>query len=130
MDYLQWAVEMFSQDRFATEATGIEIVAVDYHYAKCKLPVQPYHKNATGMVMGGAIFTLADFTFAIASNAGSDLTVTSNAQINFLAPAKGDLVAEAHCIKDGKSTCYYEVEVKNDQGKLVAKVTANGFKVG
>lgn len=130
MDDLQWARETFAQDLFATQATGIEILDAAKGYAKCQLTVKPIHKNAKHTVMGGAIFTLADFAFAIAANVGNDPTVTLSSQITFLAPATGDLLtAEARCIKDGKSTCYYEVEVRDERNKLIAKATANGFKL-
>lgn len=130
MDYLTWAKTAFSEDKYATELTGIDILEVDKHYAKCKLDIKRCHQNVTGMVMGGAIFTLADFTFAIASNAGNDKTVTASAQINYLAPAdQKELIAEAICVKDGKSICYYEVTVKDENQKLVSKVSLNGFKI-
>lgn len=131
MDYLQWAKDTFCEDKYATDVTGIEILEVSKHYAKCRLKIERRHKNVRGTIMGGAIFTLADFAFAIASNAGNAPTVTLTAQSNFLATTqRNELIAEAHCIKDGRSTCYYEVVVQDDEGKLVAKVSINGFKVG
>ena len=32
------------------------------------MKIEPRHRNAAGIIMGGAIFTLADFAFAVASN--------------------------------------------------------------
>ena len=59
--------ERFSQDRFAT-VNGAVIEAVGEGYAKCSIILNETHRNALGAVMGGAIFTLADFAFAVASN--------------------------------------------------------------
>lgn len=59
--------KVFSNDRFATD-NGAVIEQADEGYAKCWLEIQPHHLNAAGTVMGGAIFTLADFAFAVASN--------------------------------------------------------------
>lgn len=73
MDLLTKVREQFKKDRFATEATGITIEAVDENYAKCQLIVEEKHMNAAGSVMGGALFTLADFTFAVAANVGGGL---------------------------------------------------------
>ena len=58
----------FSNDKFAMKTTGIQIDDVKPLYAKCSLKITDAHKNAAGAVMGGAIFTLADFTFAVAVN--------------------------------------------------------------
>ena len=57
--------ERFSQDRFAT-VNGAVIEAVGEGYAKCSIILNETHRNALGAVMGGAIFTLADFAFAVA----------------------------------------------------------------
>lgn len=131
MDYLAWANKQFKKDIFARETTGIEIVAVDEEYAKCSLVLEKKHQNAANAVMGGVIFTLADFTFAVAANAGNPLTVSLCSQINFIAPAKGTILfAEAKCIKTGKTTCFYEVEVKDNSDNIVAIVTSTGFRKG
>ncbi|MFI3212139.1 MAG: PaaI family thioesterase [Eubacteriales bacterium] len=130
MDYLKIAKEIFAGDKFATDVTGIEILEVEKGYAKCKLDVERRHKNAVDMVMGGVVFTLGDFAFAVAANAGGLTTVTQTAQVNFLSSTRqNEIFAEAHCVKDGKATSYYEVSVKDDLDKLLARVSINGFKI-
>lgn len=79
--------ERFSQDRFAT-VNGAVIEAVDEGYAKCSMKLNDTHRNALGAVMGGAIFTLADFAFAVASNWNKDPRVSLTASISFLGRAK------------------------------------------
>ena len=59
--------EFFKNDLYATKLTGIEIVEVKENYAKCKMEITQNHRNAAGGVMGGAIFTLADFCCAVAT---------------------------------------------------------------
>ena len=94
--------ERFSQDRFAT-VNGAVIDAVAEGYAKCSMELQDAHRNALGAVMGGAIFTLADFAFAVASNWNKNPQVSLNASISFLGRAKGSkLIAEARKIKEGE----------------------------
>lgn len=118
----------FRQDRFATEAAGIEIEAVGENWARCSFVIEPKHRNAAGAVMGGAIFTLADFAFAVASNAGTMSTVSLASQITFLSAARGvRLIAEARCVKAGRTTCFYAIEIRDDLDNLVASVTTNGF---
>ena len=96
---LEQVQKVFANDRFATE-NGVVIDEVDDGYAKCSLEIQPHHLNAGGTVMGGAIFTLADFAFAVASNWNKPLNVSTTSQITFLGTAKGArLVAEARKVK-------------------------------
>jgi acyl-CoA thioesterase len=129
MDYIEKAREFFKADIYAVETTGIEILEVKPNYAKCRLNITPKHLNAANSVMGGAIFTLADFTFAIAANTGGVNTQSLTAQIAYLTVAKGKtLFAEANCVKDGKSTCYYIVDVTDELGTKVASVSATGFR--
>ena len=117
---LEQVQKVFANDRFATE-NGVVIDEVDDGYAKCSLEIQPHHLNAGGTVMGGAIFTLADFAFAVASNWNKPLNVSTTSQITFLGTAKGArLVAEARKVKEGRSTCYYLVDVSDDLGNPVA----------
>ena len=40
--------------------------------ARCSLTLKPHHMNANNVPMGGAIFTLADFTCAVAANGYSE----------------------------------------------------------
>lgn len=121
--------ERFSHDRFAT-VNGAVIDEIGEGYAKCSMILNDTHRNALGAVMGGAIFTLADFAFAVASNWNKNPQVSLNASVSFLGKAKGDrLVAEAHKIKEGRKTCYYEVMVCDGLGNQVAHMTSNGFAV-
>ena len=124
--------EKFSRDRFATEAAGITIEEVRPQYARCEMLIQPVHLNARGAVMGGAIFTLADFAGAVAANSWrvtADV-VTLSSNISFLSLAKGTkLIGEAVCLKDGRTTCLYEVKITDELGTQVAHATVNGFAV-
>ena len=127
---LEKAREFFGGDLFATKSTGIIIEEVGEHYAKCSFEIQDNHKNAYGGVMGGAIFTLADYTFAVSSNFNQPQTVSTTSQISFVGMAKGKkLIAESSLIKDGKSTCLYTINVTDELGTKVAFVTINGMKL-
>ena len=107
-------VRFFEKDRFAAE-TGAVIDEIDDRYARCSLTLEAKHKNALGAVMGGVYFTLADFAFAVASNWQGDTMVSLNSQIAYLGAAKGNmLIAEAVCLKDGRTTAYYEIRIKDE----------------
>ncbi len=128
MTDLEKAREFFSKDVYATEATGITIEEVKENYAKCSLLLNRKHKNALGNVMGGVFFTLADFTFAVATNFNKETpTVTMVSQISFLSVPKGDtLISESLLLKDGRRSCFYEIIIKDNLENMVARVTFNG----
>lgn len=122
--------EAFSRDRFATEAAGIVITSAQPFHAACEMELRPHHRNVRGTPMGGAIFTLADFTAAVAANAFSERTdtITLHADITFLSAAKGEkLIATASCVKQGHSTALYTVEITDELGTPVAHASVNGF---
>ena len=120
---------LFQNDRFATD-NGAVIDEVDDSYAKCSLKIEDRHRNAMGAVMGGVYFTLADFALAVASNWEKMGNVSLNSEITYLTAAKGErLLAEAVCVKKGKTTSYYRIDVKDDLGNLTAAVTATTFCV-
>ena len=122
--------ETFQADRFAAEM-GAEILEAEPGRARCALTLVPGHRNAAGGVMGGVIFTLADFAYAVASNGFTDrIIVSQQVSITFLAPARGtELLAEAKCLKSGRTTCLYAVDVRDELGTYVAHATVNGFTV-
>lgn len=122
--------EAFAHDCFATEAAKITIREAKPGEAVCVMPILPKHLNSRGTVMGGAIFTLADFAAAVAANAYADATntITLHGDITYLAPAKGcELVASAKTIKRGRTTALYEVDIRDELGTFVAFSTLNGY---
>lgn len=119
--------EMFKNDRYATE-TGAVIDEIGDHYAKVSLTINEHHKNAVGGVMGGVYFTLADFAFAVASNWQKTGTVSINSDISFIGvPKSNRIIAETQLVKNGRSTCCYNVSVTDDIGTPVAMVKIVGF---
>ncbi len=125
---LQQTRAYFRGDRFAVECAGAEILEIGERYARCAMNIEPRHCNAIGRPMGGAIFTLADFCFAVAANHETTGTVSQTAQAAFLGAAHGGrLIAEARCIRDGRTTCLYQVTVRDERDTLVAFITVNGY---
>jgi len=81
-----------------------------------------------GFVHGGAIASLADSAVAMALVSlvePKDRITTIEFKINFFVPVgKGELKAHAKIIYKGSKIAVGDVEVTNEAGKLVAKVTA------
>ena len=119
----------FQGDRFATQALGGESQEAEPGRAVCALRLEPRHMNENNVPMGGVVFTLADLAFAVAANGYSDhTTVTQQASLTFLAPAQGRVLrAQARCLKEGRRTSLYQVEVADELGTLVAYGTINGY---
>jgi acyl-CoA thioesterase len=131
MGSLEDAREVFSKDLYATELSGAVIDEIGENYAKCSMKLTEKHKNAYGGIMGGAIYTLADFAFAVASNYGKEqATVSLVGTASFMSSTKGSkLFAEAHLLKDGNRNSFFEVNVTDDLGKLIAVVSFTGAHV-
>ncbi len=126
---IEEARAFFSDDHFATE-NGITLDERDGEHAVCSLVLAERHRNAHGGVMGGAIFTLADFAFAALTNDRDRMTVAQQVSVNFLAAPKGGrLVATARYRKDGRSSCVVNVDVADDTGRDVAQFVGIGFKL-
>ena len=119
----------FSHDRFASEACGCEVLEASHGHAVTSFTIDDVHRNAQGAVMGGAIFTVADFALAIACNMGENPTVSVSNTIEFFAGAKGTrLIATAEADKSGRSLGFYTVDVRDDLGTHVARMTATCFR--
>ena len=112
--------EFFSQDQFAKHS-GIELLSVSPGHAVAQMALRPFHLNAVGSVQGGAIFTLADFAFAAASNAHGKVAVAINVSITFMkAASSGTLRAEAREVSVNPRLGSYTVNVTDEQNALVA----------
>lgn len=125
--------EFFQADVYATGTTGIEILYAKPGHSVVTLRPDKRHYNAVGQVMGAVYSTMADFAFAVAANYEFDgpvVTVTLDSHISFLSPMKGSvLLAAANVIKDGRGSCFYQIEVKDDLDTKIAEITATGYKI-
>ena len=123
------AREFFKSDRFAVE-NGMQIEELGEGWCVCNFDITERQTNANSHVMGGAIFTLADFAAAVASCNMHWPTVTQQASVSFLKAAKGKrLIAKASCRKDGRVICVYTVEITDDLGTDVAQITMTCYKL-
>ena len=105
----------FERDRFAKE-NGIEVLEVRPGFARTQMTVEPRHLNSIGILQGGALFTLADLAFAVASNSHGVVAVACQADITwFKAVQSGRLTATAEEISRTRklSTCLIRVTDEN-----------------
>ncbi len=112
--------KIMAQDRFASLA-GIELLEAGEGRAKAKMKITDKHLNAVDTVQGGAIFTLADFAFAAASNSQGNIAVAINVSISFFkASNSGTLYAEAFEISRNNKIASYTVNITNEEGVNIA----------
>lgn len=107
-------------DAFARH-NGMMIIEVRPGYARAEMELQPWHMNGARTVHGGALFTLADFAFAAASNSGGQLALSINSSISiFRGATQGLLVAEAREINSTRKLASFDVSVRNRDDELLA----------
>ncbi|HNW38056.1 MAG TPA: PaaI family thioesterase [Methanosarcina vacuolata] len=120
--------DFLKNDNFAA-ISGIEILEASPGYAKARMNIEEKHLNALKTVQGGAIFTLADLTFAAASNAYGNVAVAINANISFVKAATGKtLIAEAKETSINPKISTYTVNITDDKGDLVAIFHGMGYR--
>ncbi len=109
-------------DDLASRTLGIEVVVADPGRAVTTMTVREDQCNGLGVCHGGLIFTLADTAMAFATNAGGDRAFATNAEIDFVNPARaGDrLTAECVRIVERGRAGVSDVTVRNQDDVIVA----------
>ena len=122
--------EAFEHDRYATQTLEPEIIEAAPGHAVVRMRIYDMHRNALNAVMGGAIYTLADFALAIATNVGQSPTVTVSSTAEYLSGAKGSwLTATCYADKKGRTLVFATCDVVDDLGTHVARVTSSCLRV-
>jgi acyl-CoA thioesterase len=112
--------DFFKKDAFAKHC-GIELMEISEGYAMARMNITSDHLNGVGTVQGGAIFTLADFAFAAASNSHGTVAVAINVNISFVkAVNKGTLFAQAKETSINPKLATYDVRITDGTGGLIA----------
>jgi acyl-CoA thioesterase len=103
---------------------GIQVPELGKGYARFLLPFKPDLANSIGLLQGGVIAALADEAVAYALYslvAEGETFNTVEMKINFLGAVKeGEVTAEAHIAKRGRTISLGEFEVRQAD-RLVAK---------
>ena len=117
MDALKKFVQ---QDQYARHI-GVEILEYGKGSARARMEIDGHHRNSAGMVHGGAIFSLADAVFSVASNSHGTLAVAINVSISFFKSATGGtLFAEAEEVSINPKLATYLITVTDDAGNKIA----------
>lgn len=108
------------------QGLGITFCQIGQDYVKAKMPVDGRTHQIHGILHGGATCVLAETVGSFASLMVIDLdaqyAVGSQINVNHLRPAKDGYVhATCRPVHLGRSKHVWDIEVKDDKGKLVAK---------
>jgi acyl-CoA thioesterase len=107
---------------------GIELLDVKKGWAKLKLPFSETLIHPLGIAHGGAIFSLADSAVAMALlglTEKEEWFTTIETNINYIRSFRGgEIIAEARIVNRGQKTALGDVDITDQQGRLVAKSRA------
>jgi acyl-CoA thioesterase len=110
----------FASDAWAKES-GIELMEVSIGRSKVRMIIEKKHLNSHDTVHGGAIFTLADTAFALASNSHGIPAAAINAHISYVKSATaGILYAEGAETSLSPKIATYSVIVTDENGEKIA----------
>ena len=122
-------LELMGVDNYAVLA-GMEVVKADPGYAEVKLPITQKVLNGHGNLHGGALFTLADYAGAVASNMHGRATMAVNGSISFMrAVQSGYVLARATTVKTGRRINFITVEIVDDQDRPIASFQGGAMAV-
>lgn len=118
--------ELFTRCEFA-RLLGIQVLELWPGGAKVAMDITD-KRNPLGNVHGGAVFSLADHAFGLAANSGGIQEVALSAQITYISPSTGRLVAVAERISENKHGSVVSVRVWDGE-RLVATFEGIGIRV-
>ena len=112
---------------------GFALKVIEPGRAVFEMEADERHHNPIGTLHGGVYCDLADAAmgYAYASTLGEGESFTTvELKINFFRPVrKGRLTAEARVVRAGTSLGYIECDVKDGEGRLLARASSTCMKL-
>ncbi|MDZ7721454.1 MAG: PaaI family thioesterase [candidate division KSB1 bacterium] len=108
------------RDRFAAH-NDIELVSVETGKAVASMRIQDKHLNGAEVVHGGALFTLADYAFAAATNSHGTFSLAINVNIQFIKGVSSGVVtayAQEIAVNSKLSSC--RVTIYDESNEIIA----------
>lgn len=110
---------------------GIASEAREPGRARMRLAVDPAWHNPNGVLHGGVIYTLIDYSMGGAvqhSLPEGQYCTTIEVKVSYLAPVReGALTVETNVIRQGRNVAFTESKVTDDAGRLVATASGSMF---
>lgn len=126
---MEQALEFFRQNDHFARHCGIELLDAKPGWSRAKMKIQAFHLNGAKTVHGGAIFSLADYAFAVAANTQGQLALAISTNTSFVKAAySGTLYAEAEELSINRKLGTYQVKITDDQQQLIAQFHGTAFR--
>jgi len=118
-----------------TKLLGVEVLAMAPSEVVARLAWSPERCTAAGLMHGGALMALADGVGGTVAYLnlpeGATGTSTLSSATNFLRGVKeGDVTAMGRPLHVGRTTIVVDTELRDDDGRLVARVTQTQAVLG
>ncbi|MDQ7781982.1 MAG: PaaI family thioesterase [Desulfomonilaceae bacterium] len=110
-----------------------DAIEVKQGFAVVRMRIRPELENIFGATHGGAVFSLIDEAFQLASNSHGILSVALNVSITYTAaPSSGKVLqARAEEVHKTRRTASYYCDVREiEDGKLIATAQALAIRTG
>ena len=99
--------------------------------ARMRLTVDPAWHNPNGVLHGGVIYTMVDYSMggAVQPNLPEgQYCTTIEVKVSYLTSVReGTLTVETEVVKQGRNIAFTESKVTDDQGRLVATASGSMF---
>ncbi len=99
--------------------------------ARMRLAVDPAWHNPHGVLHGGVIYTMVDYSMGGAvmrSLPEGQLCTTIEIKISYLAPVReGTLIVETDVVRQGRNIAFTESKVTDERDRLVATASGSMF---
>lgn len=117
--------EYFAGDEFATKCLGAQVDSYEPGRGVVSMTLDDRHHNAQGFVMGGVIMALCDFALAVVSNSNQTPGCSVSHSCDIMRRVKGErLIGTATCVKEGRSLCFYQIDIHDELGTYIARMNA------
>jgi LAO/AO transport system kinase len=122
---------LIARDAYARHL-GLELVEAGEGTATVSMRVRPEHINFWDSCHGGAIFSLADTALGLACNSYGSVAALIDSHMTFSVAVKAGerLTARAEEISRSRKLGVYRMEVRRDDGVLVASLTGTVYRTG
>jgi LAO/AO transport system kinase len=122
---------LIARDAFARHL-GLELLEAGEGTATVAMRVRPEHINFWDSCHGGAIFSLADTALGLACNSYGSVAALIDSHMTFSVAVKAGerLTARAEEISRTRKLGVYRMEVRREDGVLVATLTGTVYRTG
>lgn len=107
---------------------GFELDVLDDGKSQVRLRFQPHLGNSRGEVHGGTVAAIVDAAMSQAVRSLVDIEMgvaTMTMNLNYLAPAKGEIICKGVVVKRGRSIMFTGAEVYGVDGVLACSASAS-----